>query len=281
MIGKMPLMIRRKVAEMSNSGRKQETCIDPRAAVSPGAQLDHGVEVGPFAVIGEKVRIGAGTKVGPNAVIDGRTTIGRDNAIFQFASVGADPQDLKFSGEDSELVIGDNNVIREFTAIHKGTEGDQMLTRIGNRNLIMAYCHVAHDCVIGDNVIMANGATAAGHVVMEDHSFLAGYAGVHQFCRVGTMAFVAAGSIVVKDVPPYTTAQGDRARLVGLNLEGLKRKGYSAEEISALKKTYRIIFRSGMLLEEAVSRVGEEVEPTEHVRHLLDFMTTSQRGVTR
>lgn len=255
--------------------------IDPRSAVSPGAQLDSSVEVGPFAVIGEKVRIGAGTRIGPSAVIDGRTTIGENNTIFQFASVGAEPQDLKYRGEDSELVIGDNNVIREFTAIHKGTEGDQMVTRIGNGNLIMAYCHVAHDCVIGDNVIMANGATAAGHVIMEDHSFLAGYAGVHQFCRVGTMAFVAAGSIVVKDVPPYATAQGDRARLVGLNLEGLKRKGFSPGEISALKKSYRILFRSSMVLAEALKKIEEEVEQTEHVRHLMQFMYSSDRGVTR
>jgi UDP-N-acetylglucosamine acyltransferase len=266
---------------VTGNDRKQAPLIDPRAAVSPGAQLDSSVEVGPFTVIGEKVRIGAGTKIGPNAVIDGRTTIGENNTIFQFASVGADPQDLKYRGEDSELVIGDNNVIREFTAIHKGTEGDEMITRIGNGNLIMAYCHVAHDCVIGDNVIMANGATAAGHVVMEDHSFLAGYAGVHQFCRVGTMAFVAAGSIVVMDVPPYTTAQGDRARLVGLNLEGLKRKGFTAEEISALKKSHRILFRSGLILEEAISKINEEVELTEHVSHLLQFMGSSTRGVTR
>ena len=277
----MPRTILRKAVKLTDRDRKQAALIDPRAAVSPGAQLDSTVEVGPFTVIGDKVRIGGGTKIGPNAFIDGRTTIGENNTIFQFASVGADPQDLKYRGEDSELVIGNNNVIREFTAIHKGTEGDEMVTRIGNGNLIMAYCHVAHDCVIGDNVIMANGATAAGHVVMENNSFLAGYAGVHQFCRVGTMAFVAAGSIVVKDVPPYTTAQGDRARLVGLNLEGLKRKGFSNEEIAALKKSYRILFRSGLVLEEAIARVNVEVEVTEHVQHLLRFMGDSPRGVTR
>ncbi|MDF1535056.1 MAG: acyl-ACP--UDP-N-acetylglucosamine O-acyltransferase [bacterium] len=266
---------------MTNGGRKQATLVDPRAAVSPGAQLDSGVEVGPFAVIGDQVRIGAGTRIGPHVVLDGRTTIGENNRIFQFASVGAPPQDLKYRGEESELIIGDDNVIRECVTIHKGTEGDNMVTRIGSGNLIMAYCHVAHDCVIGDRVILANGATIAGHVTMEDNSFLAGYAGVHQFCRVGTMAFVAAGSIVVMDVPPYTTAQGDRARLVGLNLEGLKRKQFTPGEISALKKAYRILFRSGLVMDEAIDKVRQEVENTDHVRHLLGFMDGSQRGFTR
>jgi UDP-N-acetylglucosamine acyltransferase len=249
--------------------------------VSPGALLESNVEVGPFAVIGDNVRIGAGTRIGPHVVIDGRTTIGENNRIFQFASVGAPPQDLKYGGEDSEVIIGDNNDIRECVTINKGTEGGGMVTRIGNGNLIMAYCHVAHDCVLGDRVILANGATMAGHVTMEDNSFLAGYAGVHQFCRIGTMAFVAAGSIVVMDVPPFTTAQGDRARLVGLNLEGLKRKKFTPDEISALKKAYRILFRSGLVMEEAVAKVRQEVENTDHVQYLLGFIDSSQRGITR
>lgn len=259
----------------------KETRIDPRAAVSTGAELDLGVEVGPYAVIGPGVRIGTDTIVGPHAVIEGRTTIGSGNRIFQFASVGAVPQDLKYAGEESELIIGDRNRIRECVTINRGTEGGGMVTMIGNDNLIMAYCHVAHDCAIGNGVIMANAATLGGHVTMEDGSFVAGLSGIHQFCRVGRLAFIGAGSIVVKDVPPFTTVQGDRARLAGLNLEGLKRKGFSPDTISNLKRAYRVLFRTGMVLEEAAARVKAEISGDAHVDYLLEFTLGSERGVTR
>lgn len=257
------------------------TDIDPRAAVDPGAQLDTGVRVGPFAVIGRNVRIGKGTIVGPHVVIEGHTTIGEQNRIFQFSSIGAAPQDLKYREEESELVIGDRNRIRECVTIHLGTEGGGMVTRIGDDNLFMAYSHVAHDCIIGNGVIMANAATLAGHVTLENGAFMAGLSGIHQFCKVGRQAFVAAGAIVVMDVSPFTTVQGDRARLTGLNLEGLKRSGISPDAIAGLKKAFRILFRSGLVLEESVRKVREEAGQYAEVRYLLEFIINSGRGVTR
>jgi UDP-N-acetylglucosamine acyltransferase len=260
---------------------KRETTIDPRAVVSDGAQLDIGVKIGPFSVVGENVRIGADTIIGPHAVLEGRTTIGKGNRIFQFASVGAMPQDLKYEGEDSELVIGDRNQIRECATIHRGTKGGGMVTRIGNDGLFMAYSHVAHDCILGNNVILGNAATLAGHILIENNVILSGLTGVHQFCRIGQLAYIGAAAMVVKDVPPYTTVQGDRAKLAGLNLEGLKRKGLDPEEVSNLKKAYRLLFRSGLILDHAVARVNAEVPGDPNVRNLIDFVQGSERGVTR
>ena len=259
----------------------RETRVDPKALVMDGAELDPGVVVGPFSVIGKDVRIGADTVIGPHVVVEGRTTIGSGNRIFPFASVGAVPQDLKYAEEDSELIIGNRNRIRECVTINKGTEGGGMVTAIGDDNLLMAYTHIAHDCTIGNGVILANAATLAGHVTMEDGSFIAGLCGIHQFCRVGRMAFIGAGSVVVKDVPPFTTVQGDRAKLVGLNLEGLKRKGFSEQEISNLKKAYRVLFRSGLILDEAVKTVRSELSADPHVDVLIRFVLESERGVTR
>ena len=258
-----------------------ETFIDPRAIVSDGAQLDTGVRVGPFSVVGENVTIGADTIIGPHAVLEGRTTIGRSNRIFQFATVGTMPQDLKYDGEDSELVIGDRNQIRECATIHRGTKGGGMVTRIGDDGLFMTYSHVAHDCTIGNSVILGNAVALAGHILIEDNAILSGYTGVHQFCRVGRNAYVGGASVVVKDVPPFTTVQGDRAKLVGLNLEGLKRKGLTAEEISNLKRSYRLLFRSGLILDQAIARVEAEVPHDPNVKHLIDFIKGSERGVTR
>lgn len=258
-----------------------ETAIHPTAVVQPGAELDHGVQIGPYSVIGGKVRIGAGTVVGSHAVVEGRTTMGRDNRVFQFASVGTIPQDLKYRGEDSELVIGDRNRIRECATVHIGTEDGGMVTRIGDDNLVMAYCHVAHDCILGNGVIMANSTSLGGHVTVGDGAILGGLTGVHQFCRIGDMAMVAASSLVAQDIPPFTTAQGDRAGLVGLNLEGLKRKGFSREAIDALKKVYRTLFRSGLPMEEAVRSVRSEPGMGPEVEKLMDFVETSQRGVAR
>ena len=262
-------------------GQSSMTQIDPRAVVFPGAELDEGVQIGPFSIIGSEVKLGRGTWVGPHAVIEGRTTMGAGNRVFQFASVGTVPQDLKYRGEDSELIMGDHNQVRECATIHRGTEGGGMVTRIGSGNLFMAYTHVAHDCVIGDSVIMANTSTLAGHVLVEDGAFLGGQTGVHQFCRIGSMSMLAAGTIVVMDVPPYATAQGDRARLVGLNLEGMKRKGVPAESQSAVKDAYRLIFRSGLSLDKAVAKVRSEVVPCPEVDHLLSFIAETKRGITR
>jgi UDP-N-acetylglucosamine acyltransferase len=255
--------------------------VHPTAIVAPGAKLHATVEVGPYAVIGPQVTIGAGTTVGPHAVIDGRTRLGERNKVFQFASVGAQPQDLKYAGEDSALEIGDENLIREFTTLHKGTTGGGGVTRIGNGNLFMAYAHVAHDCQVGNGCVFANAATLGGHVEIGDHVILGGLAAVHQFTRVGRHAFIAGGSMVVMDVPPFCTAQGDRAELVGINSIGLARHGFSEEQIGRVKEAYRILFRSKLPLEEAVERLRTELGDQSEIQTLLAFITTSQRGLTR
>ena len=201
--------------------------VHPTAVVHPGARLHETVEVGPYAVIGEKVTIGEGTRVGPHVVIDGRTTIGARNRIFPFASVGGAPQDLKYAGEDTQLIIGDGNTLRESTTLNIGTAGGGGVTRVGNNNLFMAYSHVAHDCVVGNGCVVANSVALAGHVVLEDSVILGGLSAVHQFTRLGKHSFIAGGSMVVMDVAPYCTAQGDRAELAGLNVVGLQRHGFT------------------------------------------------------
>jgi UDP-N-acetylglucosamine acyltransferase len=251
------------------------------AIVAPGARLHSTVEVGPYAVIGPQVEIGAGTTVGPHAVIEGRTRIGERNRVFQFASVGAQPQDLKYAGEDSALEIGNENLIREFTTLHKGTTGGGGVTRIGDRNLFMAYSHVAHDCQVGSGCVFANGATLGGHVEVGDHAILGGLAAVHQFTRIGRHAFLAGGTMVVMDIPPFCMAQGDRAELVGVNSIGLARHGYTEEQITRVKEAYRILFRSKLPLEEAVERIRTELGNPTELQVLLGFVTTSQRGLTR
>jgi UDP-N-acetylglucosamine acyltransferase len=255
--------------------------VHPTAIVAPGAKLHATVEVGPYAVIGPQVTIGAGTLVGPHAVIDGRTRLGERNKVFQFASVGAQPQDLKYAGEDSALEIGDENLIREFTTLHKGTTGGGGVTRIGNGNLFMAYAHVAHDCQVGNGCVFANAATLGGHVEIGDHVILGGLAAVHQFTRVGRHAFIAGGSMVVMDVPPFCTAQGDRAELAGINSIGLARHGFSEDQIGRVKEAYRILFRSKLPLEEAVERLRTDLGDQSEIQTLLAFITTSQRGLTR
>jgi len=255
--------------------------VHPTAIVTPGAKLHPTVEVGPYAVIGPRVEIGAGTTVGPHAVIEGRTRLGERNKVFQFASVGAQPQGLKYAGEDSALEIGDENLIREFTTLHKGTTGGGGVTRIGNGNLFMAYAHVAHDCQVGNGCVLANAATLGGHVEVGDHVILGGLAAVHQFTRIGKHAFVAGGAMVVMDVPPFCTAQGDRAELVGVNSIGLARHGYTEEQIGRVKEAYRILFRSKLPLEEAVERLRTELGDQSEIQALLLFVTTSERGLTR
>lgn len=255
--------------------------IHPTAIVHPGAQLDVQVQVGPFAVIGEHVKIGKGTTIGPSAVIDGWTEIGENNRIFHLCSVGAVPQDLKYKGEETCLRIGNGNTIREFATIHLGTVTGDGETTIGDDNLFMAYCHVAHDCHIGNHVVMANGSTLAGHITVEDYARLGGLSAVHQFVRIGAHVMIGGGAMVGQDVPPYTIAAGDRATLHGLNLVGLKRSGFSDEVIADLKKAYKILIRSGLLTEEALTRIRAEVSQSPEVTHFVEFVEKSERGICR
>ncbi len=255
--------------------------IHQTAIVHAGAQIDESVEVGAYSIIGEHVRIGAGTTVGPHAVIDGWTEIGRENRIFQFASVGAPPQDLKYSGEKTLLTIGDRNTIREFATLHRGTADGGGLTAVGNNNLFMAYSHVAHDCRIGNQVILANGATLAGHVEVDDFAILGGLCAVHQFTRVGAHVMISGGSMVAQDVPPFSIAQGDRAKTVGINQVGLKRRGFSEETIRAIKQAYKLVFRSGLKLEAALEEIARTLAVCPEVTHYADFIRGSARGIAR
>ena len=255
--------------------------IHPTAIVEAGAQLHPSVEVGPYAVIGPRVKLGEGTTVGPHAVLVGDTTVGRRNRIFQFASVGAEPQDLKYAGEDTRLEIGDENLIREFTTLHKGTHGGGGVTRIGSKNLFMAYSHVAHDCQVGSGCVLANSVALAGHVEVGDGVVIGGLAGIHQFVRLGKHAFIAAGTIVVMDVPPYCLAQGDRAELAGLNKVGLTRHGYSEEQLRRIKDTYQVLFQNKLKLDDAVLKIRSEYGSHPEIAEFLDFVTQSKRGLTR
>jgi len=255
--------------------------IHSTAIVAPNAELGEGVEIGPYSIIGKEVKIGRNTIIGPHAVIDDFTQIGENCHIFQFASIGAPPQDLKFAGEKTSVVIGNFNTIREFVTIHRSTTADIGVTVIGDHNLIMAYCHVAHNCKLGNNIVMSNGATLGGHTHIEDYAIIGGLTGVHQFSRIGAHCIVGGASGVNKDVPPYTTAAGNHAKLFGLNLIGLKRRGFSEETINALKKAYRILFRSHLLLNAAIEKVEAEVEDFPEVRHFVKFIKESERGVCR
>jgi UDP-N-acetylglucosamine acyltransferase len=255
--------------------------IHPQAVVAPGAELAEGVEIGPCAVIGPEVRIGRDTTVGSHAVIEGRTTIGARNRIFQFAALGAIPQDLKYHGEQTVLVIGDENQIREFTTMHIGTEGGGGVTSVGNRNLFMNFSHVAHDCQIGNRVVFANGATLAGHVIVEDHVIVGGLSAVHQFVRLGESSMLGGGAMVVQDVPPFCVVQGDRAGLVGLNVEGLRRRGFADDELRALRIAYRTLFRSGLTVRDAIRKMREEQTLGEAAKRMLRFVESSKRGICR
>jgi UDP-N-acetylglucosamine acyltransferase len=257
------------------------TLIHPSAIVDPGARLDLGVEVGPFAVIGPDVEIGAGTRIGPHAVLRGPTSIGRDNRIFQFASVGEDPQDKKYGGEPTRLTIGDRNRIREFVTIHRGTAQDRGVTSIGSDNLFMAYTHVAHDCRIGDQVIMANAASLGGHVEIQDWAILGGFTIVHQFCRIGAHSFCAMGSVIAKDVPTYVTVGGHPAAPHGINTEGLRRRGFQDPAIAAIKRAYRALYLGNLKLEEALVRLRELAATVPEVAPLADFVAERSRSIVR
>ena len=255
--------------------------IDPQAVIDPDAELAENVSVGPFSVIGAGVKIGRGSIIGPHVVINGPTTIGEENRIFQFASVGEAPQDKKFAGEPTRLEIGDRNVIRESATVHRGTVQDQGVTRIGSDNLFMAYIHVAHDCVIGDNIILANGASLGGHVHIGDWAILGGFTMVHQFGRIGAHSFCGMGSAVNMDLPPFVTVSGQPAKPHGINSEGLRRRGFTAEEISQIKRAYKLIYKSKMRLEEARDAIGALLEETPALQELHDFLSNSGRGILR
>ncbi|RMG21213.1 MAG: acyl-ACP--UDP-N-acetylglucosamine O-acyltransferase [Deltaproteobacteria bacterium] len=257
------------------------TSIHPTAIVERGAELGENVSVGPYAVIGPEVRIGDGSSIGAHAVVQGRTSMGRDTQIFPHAAVGFVPQDLKYAGEPTRLEMGDGNIVREFATIHIGTDGGGGVTRLGNRNLLMAYSHVAHDCTLGDGNILANCGTLAGHVTLGNHVILGGLSAVHQFVRIGDHAFISGGSMVAMDVPPYCTAQGDRAKLVGLNTVGLKRHGWDAEAIRTIKNVYRTVFRSDLGLKEALAQVRAEHAGDPRVQAFVEFIEKSERGVAR
>ena len=225
--------------------------------------------------------MGAGTTIGAHVVIECWTDIGRDNQIFQFASVGAGPQDLKYKGEETRLVVGDRNRIREFATLHRGTVDGGGITTVGSDNLFMAYSHVAHDCIVHNRVVMANAATLAGHVEVEDNAILGGLVAVHQFCRVVCHTMISGGSMIAQDIPPYTVAQGDRAKTVGLNLIGLKRRGFPEETVRGLKQAYRLLFRAGLRMEEALAKIEQELTMTPELEHFLAFIKASQRGIAR
>ena len=255
--------------------------IHPTAIIASDAQLAEGVEVGPYSIIGDDVKIGKNTIIGPHTVIDNYTHIGEGCHIFQFCSIGAPPQDLKFGGEKTRVIIGNFNTIREFVTIHRSTTADIGVTIIGDHNLLMAYCHVAHNCKLGNNIIMSNAATLAGHVHIENYVIISGLTGIHQFCRLGAHCMIGGASAVVKDVPPYSIAQGNHAKLFGLNLIGLKRRDFSEKTIKALKDAYRIIFRSNLLLEAALKKAQDEVEDVPEAKHFIKFIKESERGVCR
>ena len=255
--------------------------IHPTAVVDKRAEIASSAEVGPFAVVGPKVKIGARSRVGPHAVIEGDTTLGEDNAVFQFASVGAIPQDLKYAGEPTRLVIGNRNQIREFATVHIGTAGGGGVTRIGNGCLLMANSHVAHDVQLGDDCILANSVALAGHVSVEDHVIFGGLSAVHQFTRIGRLAFVSGGAMVTQDVPPYVTVQGDRAEVVGINTVGLTRAHFDEHAQGRVKGAFKIVFRSKMGLREAVAQVKAEYGGNAEIDHFIAFLEGSQRGIAR
>lgn len=255
--------------------------IDQRAVINPAAHIGNNVSVGPFSVIGADVEIGDDTWIGPHVVINGPTTIGRENRIFQFASIGEIPQDKKYYGEASRLEIGDRNTIREFVTINRGTDDGGGLTRIGNDNWLMAYIHIAHDCMVGNHVTMANGASLAGHVSIEDYAILGGFTLVHQFCAVGAHAFCGMGSAISKDVPPYIMVGGNPAQPHGLNVEGLKRRAMPKETIAALRDAYKVIYRSGHTTREAATHLFAISQEIKEVAILVEFIQNSSRGILR
>lgn len=260
---------------------REERVIHPTACIDARAQLGANVSVGPFCVIGANVDIGAGTVLGSHVVIEGPTRIGRDNRFFPFCSIGADPQDKKYQGETTRLEIGDGNTFRESMTVHRGTAGGGGVTRIGNDNWLMAYVHIAHDCRVGDHTVIANAAALAGHVSVDDYAILGGYSLVHQFCRVGAHAFTSMGSVINRDVPPFFTVAGHFAEPKGINSEGLKRRGFSADQLLAVKRAYKTLYLSGLPLAEARNQIAQAAAIDAELQLLVDFIDRSERGLVR
>lgn len=254
--------------------------IHPTAIIDDSASIGNNVSIGPYTVVGPHVEIGDHCVIGPHVVLRGPTVLGQHNRIYQFASVGEDCQDKKYQGEPTRLVIGDHNVIREGVTIHRGTVQDQGVTEIGSHNLLMAYVHVAHDCVVGNHVILANNTTLAGHVHVGDWAILGGFTGVHQFCKIGAHAFTAVNSVVVQDIPPYIMAQGHNAVPRTINSEGLKRRGFTPQQITAIKRAYKLLYRQGLTVAEAVKKM-RELNADEELTPLIDFILSSKRGIIR
>lgn len=259
--------------------------IHPTAIVAPGAKIEDTAEIGPYSIVGPDAAIGARTKIGAHVVIQGHTSIGADNVFFPYSSIGAAPQDKKYGGEPTRLEIGDRNTIREFCTFNLGTVQDAGVTRIGSDNWIMAYVHIAHDCQLGNNLILANNATLGGHVRLDDWVFLGGMTTVHQFCHIGAHAMTAFTAAVTQDVPPFVTAAGNRAGPVGINSEGLKRRGFTSEQINAIRRAYKIIYRSQLPLEEAKDALLQAElaasDAAPYVRLLREFLDSSTRGIIR
>jgi len=255
--------------------------IHEKALVDPTANLADDVEVGAFSIIGPNVTIGPGSRIGPHVVVTGRTTIGKNTRIFQFASIGEEPQDKKYDGADTELIIGDNNTIRELCTFSRGTTEGGGKTIIGNNNWIMACVHIAHDCLLGDNIIMANNASLAGHVTVGDWAILSGYSLIHQFCNVGEHSFTSFASHVNQSIPPYVTVSGEKARAKGVNTEGLKRRGYSSEQIQQVRRAYKLLYRSGIPLEDAKAQLVEMAGEHEEIQPWVEFLATTKKSFIR
>jgi UDP-N-acetylglucosamine acyltransferase len=255
--------------------------IDPRAVVSPQAQVAPDVEIGPYSIIAADVSIDSGTWIGPHAVINGPTKIGKHNKIFQFASLGEDPQDKKYKGERTWLEIGDRNVFREFCTINRGTVLDRGVTRIGNDNLFMSYSHVGHDCTLGDDIVMANVATLAGHVEIGNCANLGGLSAVHQYCKIGAYSFIANNAAVTRDVPPYVLAVGQPAEPHSVNVIGLERRGFTPEQILNIRRAYRLLYRSKLKLDEALKKLDEAAASQPEIRIFVDFIKLSTRSIVR
>lgn len=255
--------------------------IHPTAQVAPGAELGDGVEVGAYAVIGPHVQVGANTRIGPHAVVQGPTRIGADNVVFQFASVGSAPQDKKYKGEPTRLEVGDRNVIRECVTLNRGTTKDQGVTRIGNDNLFMAYAHVAHDCQVGNQCVLANNATLGGHVQLGDWVIMGGLSAIHQFCKVGAHAFIANNAAVTRDVPPYVMTVGQPAAAHSVNSEGLKRRGFTPEQIRNIRNAFRLLYRSGLKLADATAQLDVLAQEQPELKLIVEFLPTSTRSIVR
>ncbi len=263
------------------NGAATMTRIHPTAQVDPRARIAADVEIGAFSVIGPEVALGEGTVIGSHVLITGRTTLGQRNRVHAFSSIGDIPQDRKYGGEPTSTVIGDDNVIREYVSIHAGTAQDRGVTTIGNGNWLLAYCHIAHDCVVGDRTTFSNNVQLAGHVVIDDWVTMGGFGGVHQFCRIGAHAMIAAGAIVLQDVPPFVTAAGSPAKPHGTNNEGLRRRGFSAGDILAVRRAYKALYRESLALDDARVRIAAAAAETPALRPLSEFLATAGRGIIR